>query len=182
MAYHTFIIFLPEDRMKTTTQPGRKGAAPRQQTAAESPRAVVAREPQAPEPSESERPTTTPLAEHNAGHALERTLEALSVDHQTAERMQQLPQDIGWLLVAAGVVGVVMPGVLGVPFLALGGLILMPATNRRAERWLTGHSPRIFKGSVRQINRFLDDLEKRYPRARTKDSLLLRHYPRGGRE
>ena len=96
---------------------------------------------------------------------LEHALEALAVDHATAERIQKLPHDIGWLLVTAGVVGVVMPGVLGVPFLALGGLILLPGTNRRAERWLTGHSPRIFKGSIRQINRFLDDLERRYPRS-----------------
>jgi hypothetical protein len=75
-----------------------------------------------------------------------------------------LPHDIGWLLVTAGVVGMVMPGVLGTPFLVLGGLILMPATSQRAERGRAGHSPRIFKGSIRQINRFLDDLERRYPR------------------
>ncbi len=97
--------------------------------------------------------------------ALEHALEALSVDHATAERIQKLPRDVGWLLVTAGVVGVVMPGVLGVPFLALGGLILLPGTNRRAERWLSGHSPKIFKGSMRQINRFLDDLDRRYPRS-----------------
>lgn len=104
------------------------------------------------------------LSDAEADHALERTLEALSVDHASAERIQKLPHDIGWLLVTAGAVGMVMPGVLGTPFLVLGGLILMPATSQRAERWLAGHSPRIFKGSIRQINRFLDDLERRYPR------------------
>lgn len=86
------------------------------------------------------------------------------MDHASAERIQKLPHDIGWLLVTAGAVGMVMPGVLGTPFLVLGGLILMPATSQRAERWLAGHSPRIFKGSIRQISRFLDDLERRYPR------------------
>lgn len=112
---------------------------------------------------------TVPQQPRDSGlHTLELTLEALSVDHETAERIQKLPHDIGWLLVTAGVVGVVMPGVLGVPFLVLGGLILMPGTNRRAERWLTGHSPKVFKGSVRQVNRFLDDLERRYPRVRKK--------------
>ena len=95
---------------------------------------------------------------------LEHALEALSVDHLTAERLQRLPRDVGWLLMTAGVVGVVMPGVLGVPFLVLGGLIVSPATNKHAERWLSGHAPGVFKGSIRQINRFLDDLERRYPR------------------
>lgn len=119
---------------------------------------------QARAPAGQQQGTGIPLPELDPEHALERTLEALSVDHATAERIQKLPRDIGWLLVTAGLVGVVMPGVLGVPFLVLGGLILVPATHRRAERWLTGHSPKVFRGSIRQINRFLNDLERRYPR------------------
>lgn len=152
--------------MKTTTQPERKKSTPRKKFEAGSPtaEAIVARESPPREPRHKEQPAGTPPPERDAEHALERTLEALSVDHGTAERIRQLPHDIGWLLVTAGVVGVVMPGVLGVPFLVLGGLILLPGTNQRAERWLTGHSPKIFKGSIRQINRFLDDLERRYPR------------------
>ena len=27
-----------------------------------------------------------------------------------------------------------------------------------------GHSPKMFHGAMKQINRFLDDLDKRYPR------------------
>jgi hypothetical protein len=96
--------------------------------------------------------------------ALEQSLVALDMDEQTIHRVEKLPRDVGWLLITAGLVGVVVPGVLGVPFLVLGGLVLMPLTSRRAEQWLGGHSPKMFKGSVRQINRFLDDLERRYPR------------------
>ena len=96
--------------------------------------------------------------------ALEHSLVALDMDEQTIHRVEKLPRDVGWLLITAGLVGVVVPGVLGVPFLVLGGLVLMPVTSQRAEHWLSGHSPRMFKGSVRQINRFLDDLERRYPR------------------
>lgn len=117
-----------------------------------------------PQPLDNE----TSRGEAEPEHTLERTLETLSVDHATAERLQKLPHDIGWLLVTAGVVGVVMPGVLGVPFLLLGGLILTPATNRRAESWLAGHAPGVLKGSMRQVNRFLDDLERRYPRSQGK--------------
>jgi hypothetical protein len=109
-----------------TTTPGRKRAAPRRKSAAESMHAaaVAARKPSAREPSESEGSAATPPTGRNTGDAIEKTLEALSVDHQTAERIQKLPHDVGWFLITAGVVGVVMPGVLGVPFLALGGLIL----------------------------------------------------------
>ena|GEM_PF-516570 len=96
--------------------------------------------------------------------ALEHSLVALDMDEQTIHRVEKLPRDVGWLLITAGLVGVVVPGVLGVPFLVLGGLVLMPVTSQRAEHWLSGHSPKMFKGSVRQINRFLDDLERRYPR------------------
>ena len=95
---------------------------------------------------------------------LEHNLVALELDESTVKRIERLPRDVGWLLITAGLVGVVVPGVLGVPFLVLGGLVVMPVTNRRAERWLSGHTPKMFKGSVRQINRFLDDLETRYPR------------------
>lgn len=122
----------------------------------------------APDPAEGSAGSSQGISartpDEGGGHTLEQALEALSVDHASAERIQKLPHDIGWLLMTAGVVGMVMPGVLGTPFLVLGGLILMPATSQRAEHWLAGHSPRIFKGSIRQINRFLDDLERRYPR------------------
>ncbi|MFO1419053.1 MAG: hypothetical protein U1E83_10340 [Methylotetracoccus sp.] len=110
-------------------------------------------------------PADAPAESVEPGHEIEHTLESLSVDEDTAKRMQALPQDVGWLLVTAGAVGVVMPGVLGLPFLVLGGLILWPKTNRRAERWLEGHAPKLFQGSMRQISRFLDDLERRYPRS-----------------
>lgn len=95
---------------------------------------------------------------------LEHNLVALELDENTVKRIEHLPRDVGWLLITAGLVGVIVPGVLGVPFLVLGGLVVTPVTSRRAERWLSGHTPKMFKGSVRQINRFLDDLEHRYPR------------------
>ena len=67
------------------------------------------------------------------------------------------------LLITAGVVGLVTPGVLGLPFLAMGGLVLWPGSSTRLERWLNGQPPRLLKGSMKQIGRFLDDLERRYP-------------------
>ncbi|WP_277458555.1 hypothetical protein [Methylococcus capsulatus] len=74
-----------------------------------------------------------------------------------------MPHDVAWLLITAGVVGLVTPGVLGLPFLAMGGLVLWPGSSTRLERWLNGQPPRLLKGSMKQIGRFLDDLERRYP-------------------
>lgn len=105
-----------------------------------------------------------------AAIALEHSLVAMNLDDATVRRIKKLPHDVGWLLFTAGMVGMIMPGVLGTPFLILGGLMLWPRTSERAEHWLAvGHASGTFKGSARQINRFLDDLERRYPKpAKTK--------------
>ncbi len=116
------------------------------------------------DPSVAGAAAAAAAGESKALLALEQSLVAMEMDEQTRQRVEKLPRDVGWLLITAGLVGVVVPGVLGVPFLVLGGLVLMPLTSQRAEHWLSGQSPKIFKGSVRQINRFLDDLERRYPR------------------
>ncbi|QXP91194.1 hypothetical protein KW114_03290 [Methylococcus capsulatus] len=90
-------------------------------------------------------------------------LDALAIERKTEQRIRRMPHDVGWLLITAGVVGLVTPGVLGLPFLAMGGLVLWPGSSTRLERWLNGQPPRLLKGSMRQIGRFLDDLERRYP-------------------
>ena len=75
----------------------------------------------------------------------------------TAVRVEQLPKEAGWLLITAGVVGLVVPGVLGTPFLLAGVAVLAPSGPKLLSRW-AGHS------AIRQVLRFLDDLERRYPR------------------
>ncbi|QJD30864.1 hypothetical protein [Methylococcus geothermalis] len=91
------------------------------------------------------------------------TLDALAIERKTERRIRRMPHDVAWLLITAGVVGLVTPGVLGLPFLAMGGLVLWPGTSGRIEHWLNGRPPRFLKGSMKQIGRFLDDLERRYP-------------------
>jgi hypothetical protein len=87
-------------------------------------------------------------------------------DEEVVERVEHLSHSVGWLLVSAGVVGLILPGIIGTPFLIMGGLALWPGNRKTVERWRKGHSPKMFHGSMRQINRFLDDLEKRYPHSR----------------
>jgi hypothetical protein len=99
--------------------------------------------------------------------AVQRTpamLESLKTERNIERRIRQLPHDVGWLLITAGIVGLVTPGVLGLPFLAMGGLVLWPGNSKRLERWLTNQPPKWIQGSMKQIDRFLDDLERRYPR------------------
>ena len=96
--------------------------------------------------------------------ALEKQLAIMQIDQATADRIRKLPKDVGWLLFTAGIVGLVVPGVIGTPFLVLGSLMLWPKSKKKAELWLSGQSPKAFAGSMKQINRFLDDLEQRYPK------------------
>lgn len=85
-------------------------------------------------------------------------------DEKVVERAEHVSRGAGWALITAGIVGLVVPGVLGTPFLILGGMALWPGNRKRIERWRQGHSPKAFHGAMKQINRFLDDLDRRYPR------------------
>jgi hypothetical protein len=96
-------------------------------------------------------PVSEPAQDESAFHEL------------AAVRVEQLPKEAGWLLITAGVVGLVVPGVLGTPFLLAGAVVLAPGGSKLLSRW-AGHS------AMRQVSRFLDDLERRYPRsARTSE-------------
>ncbi len=80
-------------------------------------------------------------------------------------QLDALTPEVGWLLVTAGVVGVIVPGIPGAPFLIVGVLVITPGGSKLLARW-AGKKPRGFVNSgMKQISRFLDDLERRYPRA-----------------
>ena len=51
----------------------------------------------------------------------------------------------------------------GVPALVAGGLILWPKGFGKAERWLRRRFPEAHRKGIGHINRFLTDLERRYP-------------------
>jgi hypothetical protein len=86
-----------------------------------------------------------------------------AVDQELIRRIEELPREAGWVLVTAGVIGLIMPGIIGVPFLVAGAFVLTPAGPRTLSRW-AGRKPRKFAHSaLRQICRLIDDLERRYP-------------------
>ena len=85
------------------------------------------------------------------------------IDEQLIRRIETLPKEAGWVLVIAGVIGVIAPGIVGAPFLVAGAFVLTPAGPQRSSRW-AGRKPRKYAhAALRQICRFLDDLERRYP-------------------
>ena len=88
-----------------------------------------------------------------------------ALDQSDLTRLKQLPREVGVMLIAAGVVGLILPGP-GTPALVAGGLALWPGAFSKLELWLEGRYPVVHKKSMKQIGRFLDDLEKRYPYSR----------------
>lgn len=84
------------------------------------------------------------------------------LEKSDSEKFEKLPKEIGVMLIAAGVVGLVLPGP-GTPALIAGGLALWPGAFGKLELWLEHHHPVAHQRSMKQIGRFLDDLERRYP-------------------
>jgi hypothetical protein len=87
-------------------------------------------------------------------------------DGPLVERIGKLPRDVGWMLFGVGFAGFVAPGIFGLPFMAAGGMILWPKTTRRLQGLLGKKAPeKSIATGMKQIERFLDDLERRYPKA-----------------
>jgi hypothetical protein len=87
-----------------------------------------------------------------------------SSDGRPVLRLDTLTTEVGWLLVAAGVIGVIAPGIPGTPFLIVGALVITLGGTNLLSRWAGKNPPRIVRVGMKQIGRFLDDLERRYPR------------------
>jgi hypothetical protein len=84
-------------------------------------------------------------------------------DNGNIQRLQAMPKEVGVLLVVAGIGGLLMPGPIGTPFLILGGVVLWPRAFQGAQTAMARWFPRLHRQGMRQIHRFLDDLERRYP-------------------
>ena len=80
-----------------------------------------------------------------------------------SHRLEDLPKELGVLLASVGVLGVVLPGIAGAPALIAGGLVLWPKTFGKVEGWFSDRFPVAHRESMRQVGRFLDDLDRRYP-------------------
>lgn len=101
-----------------------------------------------------------------SGGSQPRPVESATADDPkpTAEaRFPKLPPEIGVLLIVIGTAGLLLPGPVGSPFLVAGGVALWPAGFRKVERWFMKVAPGMYQKGVPQMERFLADLERRYP-------------------
>ena len=91
------------------------------------------------------------------------TQAAWDEDQEMIRRIGELPREVGWLLIYVGVLGVVLPGVIGVPFLVAGAAIVSPGGPKVLARWAGRKPPRLVHAGMKQITRLMDDLDRRYP-------------------
>ena len=78
-------------------------------------------------------------------------------------RIEDLPKEVGVMLLSVGALGFVLPAVAGTPAIIVGGLVLWPRTFGKLERWLRHRYPVMHREGMRQLIRYLVDLERRFP-------------------
>ncbi len=79
------------------------------------------------------------------------------------ERIKHLPKEVGLLLLVVGIGGVLLPGPVGTPFVLMAAVVLWPSLFERVELFFERRCPKMHRAGVRQIKRYLNDLERRYP-------------------
>lgn len=82
---------------------------------------------------------------------------------RAVQRIEKFPRELGWLMVYVGVLGVILPGIIGFPFVIAGGAVLMPGGRKWLSRWVGRKPGRLARASLKQITRMADDIERRYP-------------------
>jgi hypothetical protein len=85
-------------------------------------------------------------------------------EEEVLRQIRNLPPELAVLLLSVGVLGFVLPGIIGTPAIIAGGLALWPKAFGHAETWFGRRFPVVHSKSLRQMGRFLGDLERRYPR------------------
>jgi hypothetical protein len=83
-------------------------------------------------------------------------------DPDRLPELSELPREVGYILLSAGVLGFVLPGP-GTPAIIAGGLVLWPGGFGKAEGWFRRRYPSLHREGMQHIYRFLKDLEGRYP-------------------
>jgi hypothetical protein len=77
--------------------------------------------------------------------------------------LRPLPKECGLALIGFGMIGVLLLDPVDSMFVLVGALAFAPKLSERTERWAQRRFPRIHREGRERIDRFLDDLEKRYP-------------------
>ena len=93
----------------------------------------------------------------------EETAEEAARYRSTTTKIRSLPAPVGVVLMGVGVAGLILPGPIGTPFLLAGGLVLAPRVFGKVDRCVHRRFPTFHRVSMEAVERFADDLEKRYP-------------------
>jgi cation transport ATPase len=91
-------------------------------------------------------------------------------DESGAPALKTVPREVGVMLLAVGVLGFVLPGVMGTPAIIAGGLALWPGAFGKVEGWFGRRFPRLHRRGMDQVGRYLDDLERRFPELGTTEA------------
>lgn len=117
----------------------------------------------------AELPTSDPM-QHGRKHALPAVIDDEPVSpaepqggDDVMKQIEELPPEVGWLLVYVGVLGFALPGITGAPFLVVGVGVISPRGRKYIARWIGKDPPRFVRAGVHQIVRMVDDLDRRYP-------------------
>lgn len=79
------------------------------------------------------------------------------------EMLGKLPPELGTMLMAVGIAGILLPGPVGTPMLIAGALVIWPKTFSPLERSFAKWFPKMHHEGVTQIKRFISDLNRRFP-------------------
>jgi hypothetical protein len=121
-------------------------------------------------PDTNQRDDVTPAPGGAAGTAArgaagsDAAMDGTAVDEQTLLRIANVPPDVGWMMVTVGILGVILPGLIGTPFLVTGIAVLVPGGPELLTGWVRENPNWVVLTGLKQMSRWLDDLERRYPR------------------
>jgi hypothetical protein len=89
-------------------------------------------------------------------------------DPSAPTRLEKIPKEVGALLLTTGIIMGVLPpppGPFDLSVMLAGGVALWPRGLRAIEVWTRRRFPRAHRAGIGFLDRYLDDLEHRYPGA-----------------
>jgi hypothetical protein len=82
---------------------------------------------------------------------------------EEAATIEALPKEAGVFLLLIGVGGLLLPGPIGTPFIVLSAVVFFPKLFRKVDQQIVKRFPESHRQGMKQVNRFVSDLERRYP-------------------
>jgi hypothetical protein len=92
--------------------------------------------------------------------------EGCSQGSGVSARFEHLPKELGFLLLATGMVTGMLPpppGPFDMSIMLAGGVALWPRGFRALDGWTQRRFPKVHRASMSFLERYLNDLEHRYP-------------------